>query len=64
MLEKQVQIPDELFERAKQVTAVKESCLPEPMDLGLVVDPSADPNWREEANLGSSSGLLSPVPFV
>lgn len=64
MTEKQVQIPDELLDRANQVAAGKEWCLPQPMDMGLVVDPFADPNWREEANLGSSSGLLSPVPFV
>ncbi len=86
MIKTQVQIPDELFERAKQVAAVKEWSfaeivrrgleqmvlrhagkqwppasewsLPEPMDLGLIVDPFADPNWREEANLGSSSARL------
>ena len=86
MIKTQVQIPDELFQRAKEVAAQKEWSfaeivrrglehmvqrhpegasapsggwrLPAPVNLGLKADPFADPNWREEVNLGSGSALL------
>jgi hypothetical protein len=86
MIKTQVQIPDELFERAKQVAAAKEWSfaeivrrgleqmvlrhpeagpasdagwrLPEPVDLGLAADPFANPEWREEANLGAGPARL------
>jgi hypothetical protein len=32
--------------------------LPGPVDLGLKSDPFSDPDWREEANLGSGAGRL------
>ena len=83
MVKTQVQIPDELFERAKRIAASKEWSfaeivrrgleqmvlrhpvwprversgwrLPDPVDLGLRVDPFADPDWREEANLSTGT---------
>lgn len=86
MVKTQVQIPDRLFERAKQVAAAKEWSfaeivrrgleqmvfrhperdvegggswrLPEPVNLGLRLDPFADPEWREDANLGAGSARL------
>jgi len=88
MVKTQVQIPDDLFRRSKQVAAAKEWSyaelvrrgleqmvlrhpqtesgvepgadwkLPEPVDLGLLKDPFADPEWREEANLGSGAARL------
>ena len=86
MVKTQVQIPDELFARAKKVAAQKEWSfaeivrrgleqmvlrhpegsssppsgwkLPDPVDLGLDADPFADPNWREEVNLGSGAARL------
>jgi hypothetical protein len=86
MIKTQVQIPDELFDRAKQVAAAKEWSfaeivrrgleqmvirhpepspaphnawsLPEPVDLGLKADPFADPDWREETNLGTGPARL------
>lgn len=88
MVKTQVQIPDALFERAKQVAASKEWSfaeivrrgleqmvfrhpehdaegvgtwrLPEAVDLGLRTDPFADPEWREDANLGAGpAGLMA-----
>jgi hypothetical protein len=32
--------------------------LPDPVDIGLDADPFADPNWREEVNLGSGAARL------
>ena len=32
--------------------------LPEPINLDLIADPFADPDWREDANLSSSSAAL------
>jgi hypothetical protein len=86
MVKTQVQIPDELFARAKKVAAQKEWSfaeivrrgleqmvlrhpersssapsvwrLPDPVDLGLDADPFADPNWREEVNLGAGAARL------
>ena len=86
MVKTQVQIPDVLFARAKQVAASKEWSFaeivrrgleqmvfrhpehdaegggtwrfPEPVDLGLRMDPFADPGWREEANLGAGTARL------
>jgi hypothetical protein len=86
MVKTQVQIPDDLFARAKKVAAQKEWSfaeivrrgleqmvlrhpeggsslssgwkLPEPVDLGLDNDPFADPNWRENLNLGSGAARL------
>jgi hypothetical protein len=82
----QVQIPDELFRRAKAVAADREWSfaelvrrgleqmvarqpvdpspdkggwkLPEPVELGLTGDPFANPDWREDANVGSVAGRL------
>lgn len=86
MIKTQVQIPDELFQRAKQVAAGKEWSfaeivrrgleqmvarqplpltadetewrLPEAVDLDLIVDPFADPDWRENASLSAGSARL------
>lgn len=86
MVKTQVQIPDELYRRAKQVAASKEWSfaeivrrgleqmvlrhpaqpqreastwrLPDPVDLGLKVDPFSDPDWREEANLSTGTARL------
>jgi hypothetical protein len=87
MIKTQVQIPDDLFEKAKQVAAAKEWSfaeivrrgleqmvlrhpegvtrsgpvgwrLPNPIDLELKTDPFADPDWREEVNLGSGAARL------
>jgi hypothetical protein len=88
MIKTQIQIPDDLFRRAKQIAAEKEWSfaelvrrgleqmtlrhpvrsddsahgwqLPAPVDLGLVSDPFAAEDWREEANLGSgAAGLIA-----
>ncbi|MCX6937502.1 MAG: antitoxin [Verrucomicrobia bacterium] len=32
--------------------------LPAPIDLGLIADPFADPDWREDANLSAASASL------
>ncbi len=32
--------------------------LPEPINLDLIADPFADPDWREDANLSSASAAL------
>jgi len=32
--------------------------LPEPVNLDLLTDPFADPDWREDANLGSGAAAL------
>lgn len=32
--------------------------LPEPVDLGLTCDPFDDPNWREQANLGTGAAEI------
>ncbi len=32
--------------------------LPEPINLGLTTDPFANPDWREEANLGAGAARL------
>jgi hypothetical protein len=85
MIKTQVQIPDELYRRAKEVAASKEWSfaeivrrgleqivlrhphrlrtdarwqLPDPVDLGLKVDPFADPDWREETNLTMGTARL------
>lgn len=85
MIKTQVQIPDELFQKAKQVAAAKEWSfaelvrrgleqmtqrhpvatdqasdwqLPEALDLGLMKDPFADEEWREDGNLGSGVARL------
>jgi hypothetical protein len=86
MIKTQIQIPDDLFARAKRVAAQKEWSfaeivrrgleqmvlrhpegssspssgwrLPDAVDLGLDADPFADPNWREEANLGSGAARM------
>ncbi|MDA1277747.1 MAG: antitoxin [Verrucomicrobia bacterium] len=41
-----------------QSTSSSEWSLPAPVDLGLSADPFADPEWREEANIGSGSARL------
>lgn len=86
MIKTQVQIPDDLFRRAKAVAAEREWSfaelvrrgleqmvarqpeaplsseiawnLPEPVNLGLTSDPFENPDWREEANLGSGAARL------
>jgi len=41
-------------------SGVGEWQLPQAVDLGLREDPFADPDWREEANLGSgAAGLIA-----
>lgn len=32
--------------------------LPDPVNLDLLTDPFADPDWREDANLGSGAAAL------
>ncbi len=86
MIKTQVQIPDDLFRRAKAIAAAREWSfaelvrrgleqivlrypapppaghvewkLPAPGDLGLTGDPFENPDWREEANLGSGAARL------
>ncbi|HEU4678011.1 MAG TPA: hypothetical protein VFS35_00730 [Terrimicrobiaceae bacterium] len=85
MIKTQIQIPDELYRRAKEVAASKEWSfaeivrrgleqivlrhphrlrtdarwqLPDPVDLGLKVDPFAEADWREEANLTLGTARL------
>jgi len=88
MVKTQIQVPDDLYGRIKQLAAQQEWSLAEtlrrgaelllatrplattgsaaawtldpPANTQLRANPFADPNWRENTNLGSSADALLP----